>query len=213
MENRAGGSCLLHPMHVAQRVIPHRMHLFGTVELLVQNPTDRPVMGAQIHWLTEWSDWRFVKQWQRTSPPHDTSTMRDSLEYAALAGKRWRFLREQKLTVASWHDLRRHLQRDAAAEIGLALAITGTESRGPAVLGVAFARRTRANNLILEFLASSPEAMSRPERHRGRSHAQPRRHRSLAYQRRTLGRVYRSLPGILCETDAAKHDPPCGSSY
>ena len=136
------------------------MNLFGTVDLLAQNPHDRLLTEAQIWWLTEWRDWRFVKQWQHATLSPDKTTARDSLEYATLAGKRWRFLREQQLTLSGWHDLHAHLQRDPAAEVGLALAVTRSTAGSHEVLGVAFARRTWANNLILEFLASSPLAVS-----------------------------------------------------
>ena len=100
------------------------MNLFGTVDLLAQNPHDRLLTEAQIWWLTEWRDWRFVKQWQRATLAADKSTDRDSLEYASLAGKRWQFLREQYLTVAGWNDLGEQMQRDPAAEVGMALAVS-----------------------------------------------------------------------------------------
>ena len=136
------------------------MNQFGSINLVSQNPKDDTFTEAQIGWLTDLSDWRFVKRWKLDCPAAENSAARDALEYATLAGKRWRFLREQQLTVSGWQDLIGHLQREPAAELGLAIAVTTFVAGQTSVLGVAFARRTWANNLILEFLATSPQAMS-----------------------------------------------------
>ena len=69
------------------------MNPFGTVNLLVRNNNGTSSIAAEVSWLTEESDWKFVRQWQRGTPRPNSAAARDSLEYAFLAGKRWTFLR------------------------------------------------------------------------------------------------------------------------
>lgn len=132
------------------------MNVFGSVNLIDQTTKPAVLIPAQIWWLADARDWRFVRQWKRSLAASSIPAARDSLEYAALAGKRWRFLMQQKFSVAGWADLHRHLKRDPAAELGMALAITRTAGSRDSVLGFGFIRRTWANNLILEFLAAAP---------------------------------------------------------
>jgi hypothetical protein len=131
---------------------------FGSVKLVSLNPNGPVAIDAQVSWLTEMSDWRFVNQWRRALASGNSPAAHDSLEYAMLSGKRWRFLLEQRLSVSGWSSLREHLRRDQTAELGMALAVTRASRGMPAVLGFAYLRRTWANNLILEFLAASPVA-------------------------------------------------------
>ena len=134
------------------------MKPFGSVQLVAQNPDGPAAIDAQVTWLTEMSDWRFVNQWRRALSSGDRPAAHDSLEYATLSGKRWRFLMEQRLSVSGWSSLRGHLLHNPKAELGMALAVTRATRGTSAVLGFAYLWRTWANNLILEFLAASPVA-------------------------------------------------------
>ena len=111
----------------------------------------------EVVWFNVATDWSFLADWRSIARKADTTAVRDSLEYAELAGKRWRYLAGQGLSAASLAELRRLALKHPAGEFGLSLAL---RTRGPTgqILGFAFSRRTWANNLMLEFLAASPAA-------------------------------------------------------
>lgn len=89
--------CYCHGIRISNRLLFPGMNLFGSVNLIVQSTSPAVLVPAKIWWLTDSSDWRFVQQWKRSSLTKEAdSGIRDSIEYALLAGKRWRFLMQQR---------------------------------------------------------------------------------------------------------------------
>ena len=133
------------------------MKKIGTAALL-HNVKDHWVpLPVEVVWLHAAADWAFLADWQSLADKSKSTAARDSLEYATLAGKRWRYLSNQSLAATSLPGLRQLLSESPSAEIGLALGLR-TVNPPRRVLGFAFVRRTWANNVMLEFLAASPAA-------------------------------------------------------
>ncbi len=115
---------------------------------------DHPV---SVGWIASPADWAFLRQWRSSLDQSPSNAARDSVEYAVLACKRWRFLHDQGLAPAGLAILKSGLRTSPDREFGIALALRSTGPNQP-LLGFAFARRTWANNLMLEFLAGAPAA-------------------------------------------------------
>lgn len=133
------------------------MKPIGQATLLQKSKDIWEPFPVEVVWLSEPADWTFASAWHSAGRAADSASHRDSLEYATLAGKRWRYLEEQGLVPASPAELRDSAEKQPTGEFGLALALRERTPAG-SILGVAFARRTWANNLMLEFLAASPHA-------------------------------------------------------
>jgi hypothetical protein len=132
------------------------MNSIGSATILRRAADGWDEFPVTVGWLTAVEDWHFLRDWRRSLRRDTTVAARDSYEYAGLACKRWRFLHGQALTPGSLPEMRATLQRDPALELGFTVALFSRD-QPDTVLGIAFARRTWANNLILEFLAGAPE--------------------------------------------------------
>ena len=127
----------------------------GRAILLQSHDSGWLPLPVEVVWLTEAADWSFVSSWRAAARRGDSPSLRDSLEYAALAGKRWRYLAGQDVAPDSPAALRRSIRQQPFGEFGIALAM---REKATGILGFAFARRTWANSLTLEFLAVSPQS-------------------------------------------------------
>ncbi|PWU12104.1 MAG: hypothetical protein C5B50_22145 [Verrucomicrobia bacterium] len=97
-----------------------------------------------------------VDRWRAPSAIRSVRGVRDSIEFARLASKRWRYYRKSISTATDLDLFRSIVTRDARAEISLLLvARANWFSRSP-ILGLAQCRRTYCNHLILEFLSVHP---------------------------------------------------------
>jgi hypothetical protein len=98
----------------------------------------------------------------------DRPGVRDSLKFARLAAKRWRYYRKSMPTVLNPKELQRVIAADPQAEASLLLLARADWYESSPIVGIAQCRRTYCHHLILEFLAVHPRILSgRPPRVRG----------------------------------------------
>ncbi len=131
------------------------MKPIGQATLLKESKDLWAPLPVEVVWMNDPADWSFVTAWHSASRVADSASLRDSLEYATLAGKRWRYLDDLGLAPASPAELQQRTEKQPTGEFGVALGLREKTPSG-SILGFAFARRTWANNLMLEFLAGSP---------------------------------------------------------
>src|SRR5207244_2172791 len=82
--------------------------------------------------------------------------VRDTLEFARLASKRWRYYRRSIATATSLADCNAAIQHDSHAEVSLLLLVCADWFPSSSVLGLAQCRRTWCHHLLLEFLSVHP---------------------------------------------------------
>lgn len=80
----------------------------------------------------------------------------DSAEFGHLAHKRWKYYRDQSLVVESTPDLLARIRQDPRVEVGMMCQIQPDWDSPTKILGIAFFRRTWANSLVVDFLATHP---------------------------------------------------------
>lgn len=87
-----------------------------------------------------------------------TANARDAIEYAPLAGKRWRYYAGRNEAARTLEDLINR-SKGTEDEIGFLLAGRANWQSAPSkTLVFAWCRRTYCNHLILDFLAAHPAA-------------------------------------------------------
>jgi len=97
-----------------------------------------------------------TRRWKapaRHSMPH---LAEDAIEFARLAGKRWRYYLKRGEAVASIHELRAKIASEPLGEFGFLLVARPTWKPAPAALGIAWCRRTWCNHIVLDFLSVHP---------------------------------------------------------
>lgn len=104
------------------------------------------------------SDADVLKSWNvhESHPNHQGAA--DSVEFAQLAGKRWRYYAARNEVVMSLEDLVKRT-RDNTDEIGFLLVGTLPETRE--ILVMAWCRRTWCHHLVLDFLATHPVVLDK----------------------------------------------------
>ena len=117
------------------------MKPIGQATLLQKSNDAWAPFPVEVIWLNDPADWSFVSAWHSSGGASDSASLRDSLEYAALAGIRWRYLNDLGLAPASPAELRHRAGRQPTGEFGVALALR-ERTPGGSILGFAFARRT-----------------------------------------------------------------------
>jgi hypothetical protein len=81
---------------------------------------------------------------------------RDSIEYAKLASKRWRYYARRGEIAKSLSDLKCRASRGCEDEVGFLLVAESRWEHTPPTLAIAWCRRTWSHHLVLDFLASHP---------------------------------------------------------
>ena len=100
-----------------------------------------------------------LEGWHVPESRHIDQSAHDAVEFAHLAGKRWRYyvLRNEAATAVD--DIVARIAERPTAEIGFLLVVRPTWVDSPAdVLAVAWCRRTWCHHLVLDFLAVHPAA-------------------------------------------------------
>jgi N-acetylglutamate synthase-like GNAT family acetyltransferase len=79
------------------------------------------------------------------------------LEFARLAGKRWRYYLKKDESAISLDALQEKIQAQPKGEFGFMLVAKPTWKAASRSLGIAWCRRTWCNHIILDFLAVHPQ--------------------------------------------------------
>ncbi|MEY2429060.1 MAG: hypothetical protein QOJ40_1945 [Verrucomicrobiota bacterium] len=101
-------------------------------------------------------DLALVDQWRIPVSMASRAGVRDTLEFARLASKRWRYYRKSIYTASDLDAFRSIVARRPQAEVSLLLVVRADWFPRSHVLGLAQCRRTYCNHLILEFLSVHP---------------------------------------------------------
>jgi hypothetical protein len=100
---------------------------------------------------------RHLESWEPLAS--ETSVAKDSMEYARLAGKRWRYYAGRNEMAQSLSDLATRINNDSELEIGFLLVGRANWEEAPSdTLVGAWCRRTYCNHLVLDFLMVHPDA-------------------------------------------------------
>src|SRR5713101_6085828 len=94
-----------------------------------------------------------VNRWRAPASVASRPGVRDTLEFARLASKRWRYYRDSIATAKNLDSFRSIVARQPQAEVSLLLVVRADWFARSRVLGLAQCRRTYCNHLILEFLS------------------------------------------------------------
>ena len=101
-------------------------------------------------------DLALVDRWRTPNSVASRPGVRDTLEFARLASKRWRYYRRSISTPSDLDSFRSIVSRQPQAEVSVLLVVRADWFPRSPVLGLAQCRRTYCNHLILEFLSVHP---------------------------------------------------------
>ena len=101
-------------------------------------------------------DLALVDRWRIPISVASRPSVRDTLEFARLASKRWRYYRRSISTATNLETFRSIVTRQPEAEVSLVLVVRADWFPHSRVLGLAQCRRTYCNHLIIEFLSVHP---------------------------------------------------------
>ena len=97
-----------------------------------------------------------VNRWRAPASVAARPGVRDTMEFANLASKRWRYYRRSIATATSLHDFKSVVVRAPQVEVSLLLLVRADWYARSRILGLAQCRRTYCHHLILEFLSVHP---------------------------------------------------------
>jgi hypothetical protein len=97
-----------------------------------------------------------VRAWRTGSKHRLPVAAADAVEFAKLAGKRWRYYLKRDEAATSLRELKDKLKKQPQGEIGFLLVARPTWKPAPSALGIAWCRRTWCNHIVLDFLAAHP---------------------------------------------------------
>ena len=123
------------------------------VEFLIR-PEKGEARRAQVLFANV-SDLSALKQWRRQAAGAKNLLTEDALEFANEAAKKWMFCRRKRRTASGIDTLKRRIATDKEGELAF-LLIVRTKSDREHCLGIALCRRTWANHIVLDFLATHP---------------------------------------------------------
>jgi hypothetical protein len=91
-----------------------------------------------------------VSRWRAPAAARQNPAVRDTLEFARLASKRWRHYRRSISTATSIAELRAAIRRNAQVEVSFLLLARAEWFPSSSALGLAQCRRTYCHHFILE---------------------------------------------------------------
>src|SRR2546423_23683 len=106
-------------------------------------------------------DLAMVDRWRVPAAARKNPAVRDTLEFARLASKRWRYYRRSIFTATSLAEFRAAIRQNQQAEISFLLLARADWLPSSSVLGLAQCRRTYCHHLILEFLSVHPRIVGK----------------------------------------------------
>src|SRR5436309_1477567 len=109
-----------------------------------------------------------VSRWRAPAVVREKAAVRDTLEFARLASKRWRYYRRSICTATNVAEFKAAVSQNTEVEISLLLLARADWFPSSSALGLAQCRRTYCHHLILEFLSVHPRVVGAvPPRVRG----------------------------------------------
>ena len=102
-----------------------------------------------------------LSRWRAPAAARQNPAVRDTLEFARLASKRWRYYRRSISTATSIAGLRAAIRRSEQAEVSFLLLARAEWFPSSSALGLAQCRRTYCHHFILEFLSVHPRVVGR----------------------------------------------------
>jgi hypothetical protein len=105
-----------------------------------------------------------VRRWRAPVGRENFPAVRDTLEFARLATKRWNYYRRSIATATTIAEFRKAIELDSHAEISFILLARAEWFAPSSPLGLAQCRRTWCNHFILEFLSVHPKVLGNVER-------------------------------------------------
>lgn len=101
-------------------------------------------------------DLALVSRWRAPAVVAGHPAVRDTLEFAQLASKRWRYYRRSIATATSIASFKSIIARGPQAEVSLLLLVRADWFARSRILGLAQCRRTYCHHLVIEFLSVHP---------------------------------------------------------
>lgn len=99
--------------------------------------------------------------WRAPATARENPAVRDTLEFARLASKRWRHYRRSISTATSIAELRATIRRNEQVEVSFLLLARAEWFPSSSALGLAQCRRTYCHHFILEFLSVHPRVVGK----------------------------------------------------
>lgn len=106
-------------------------------------------------------DLAVVSRWHPPAAVTARPTVRDTLEFARLAAKRWRYYRRSIATATSFEVFKALVAREPQSEVSALLVVHADWFSRSRVIGLAQCRRTYCHHLVLEFLSVHPAIVGR----------------------------------------------------
>ena len=109
-----------------------------------------------------------LRRWRSSLRLRANPHVRDALEYARLASKRWAYYHRNGDAVTGLPELRSAIQSHPRTEIAFMLIVRASWHPDSRLLGLAYCRRSWCHRLIVDFVAVHPHVVGRlHERVRG----------------------------------------------
>jgi hypothetical protein len=126
------------------------------VQFLMRPATGRARRGQVL--FANVSDLNAIKRWREQFAGPKNLLTEDALEFAAEAAKKWMFCRWKRRTASGIATLKRRIAADKDGEVAFLLIVRAKSDRARC-LGIALCRRTWANHIVLDFLATHPTCL------------------------------------------------------
>jgi len=102
------------------------------------------------------ADLALLNRWRAPVSIASRPGVRDTLEFARLASKRWRYYRRSIATASNLESFRTIIAREPKVEISFLLLVRADWFKPSRFLGLAQGRRSYCHHFILEFLSVHP---------------------------------------------------------
>jgi hypothetical protein len=103
-------------------------------------------------------DVRSISRWR--TPNGSPIVLRDAVEFARLASKRWKYYRRYDQCSTSLDAFRKEARPSNSNEIAMILLARAQWFSSKTPIGLALCRKSYCNHLILDFLSVHPKAIS-----------------------------------------------------
>lgn len=117
--------------------------------------------AATLEFVTQ-RDFDFLKQWRSSIANDRHPIRRDSVDFAALACKRFTANSSVENYAQCVKDIEVHIQNNPHSEVANLVLVKCDWFPESSVIGVVHFRRTWCNNIILDYLASHPWSAAPP---------------------------------------------------
>lgn len=97
-----------------------------------------------------------LSRWRAPKLVSQVAAVKDTLEFARLASKRWRYYRDTLPFATDAAQFRDIVQSNPQAEVSMLLVLKALWFQHSSLLAFAQCRRTYCHNLVLEFLGAHP---------------------------------------------------------